>query len=67
VARVDIKADRKTGVLRVPGAFLEAGQYPVRVARELAVELGEMARWLGLGEIEVGKKGDLAGMLRGAV
>lgn len=64
VARVDIKADRKTGVLRVPGAFLEASQDPIRVARELAVELGEMARWLGLGEIAVGSKGDLVAPLR---
>lgn len=67
VARVDIKADRKAGVLRVPGAFLEEGQDPKRVARELAVELGEMARWLGLGEIEVGTKGDLASPLAGAL
>jgi uncharacterized protein YcaQ len=67
VARVDLKADRKAGVLRVPGAFLEAGQDPKRVARELAIELAEMARWLGLGEIEVGKKGDLAGELRRAL
>jgi hypothetical protein len=67
VARVDLKADRKAGVLRVPGAFLEDSQDPKRVARELAIELAEMAWWLGLGEIEVGKKGNLAGELRRAV
>lgn len=67
VARVDLKADRKAGVLRIPGAFLETGQDAKRVARELAIELAEMARWLGLGEIEVGPKGDLAGELRRAV
>jgi hypothetical protein len=67
VARVDLKADRKAGVLRVPGSFLEDGQDPKRVARELAIELAEMARWLGLGEIEVDNKGDLAGELRRAV
>jgi uncharacterized protein YcaQ len=67
VARVDLKADRKAGVLRVHGAFLEEGQDPKRVARELAIELAEMARWLGLGELEVGNKGDLAGELRRAV
>jgi hypothetical protein len=67
VARVDLKADRKAGVLRVPGAFLEDSQDPKRVARELAIELAEMAWWLGLGEIEVGKKGDLAGELRRAL
>ena len=67
VARVDIKADRRAGVLRVPGAFLVDGQDRVRVARELSIELGEMARWLGLGEIEVGKKGGLSAELRKAV
>ncbi|MBI5156819.1 MAG: YcaQ family DNA glycosylase [Acidimicrobiia bacterium] len=67
VARVDLKADRKAGVLRVPGAFLETGQDPRRVARELAGELAEMARWLGMDEIAVGKKGDLAGALAKAV
>jgi len=67
VARVDIKADRKAGVLMVPGAFLEDGQEPKWVARELALELAELARWLGLREIEVGNKGDLAGELRRAV
>jgi uncharacterized protein len=67
VARADLKADRKAGVLRVPGAFLEAGQEPKWVARELAAELGEMARWLGLGEVAVGDKGDLAAVLRRAL
>ncbi|OFW67272.1 MAG: hypothetical protein A2Z12_06060 [Actinobacteria bacterium RBG_16_68_21] len=64
VGRVDLKADRREGVLRVPGAFLEEGQDPVRVAREMAIELREMARWLGLGEIAVGRKGNLAAALR---
>jgi uncharacterized protein YcaQ len=67
VGRVDIKADRNRRVLMVPGAFSEPGQDPVRVADEMAVELAEMARWLGLGDIEVGSKGDLAPALRTAV
>jgi uncharacterized protein len=67
VARVDVKADRKLGVLRVPGAFLEGGVDSTHVARELAAELREMARWLGLAEIAVGRKGDLAGALLRAV
>ncbi len=64
VARVDLKADRKAGVLRAPGAFLEADQDPVAVAGEMAFELQEMARWLGLDEIAVGRKGNLVGELR---
>ena len=67
VGRVDIKADRKRGVLMAPGAFHEDGQDPVRVARGMATELGEMARWLGLDAIEVGRRGNLAEPLRAAV
>jgi uncharacterized protein len=67
VARVDLKADRKAGVLRVPGAFVEDEVDPHHVAAELGIELREMARWLGLGEIAVGRKGDLSGALRRAV
>jgi hypothetical protein len=67
VARVDLKADRKAGVLRVPGGFLEDGMDPPYVARELAIELKEMAHWLGLEEIAVGRKGDLSTYLRKTV
>lgn len=64
VARVDLKADRSRGVLLVPGAFLEAGEDPARVAPALASEIGTMARWLGLSEVEAGERGNLAGPLR---
>jgi hypothetical protein len=67
VARIDIRADRKAGVLRIQGSFLEDGVEPIRVARELAVELSEMARWLGFGEIAVSRNGDLAQQLRKVV
>ena len=67
VARVDLKADRQAGVLKVNGAFLEPPADAVHVSRELAVELGEMARWLGLREIAVGSNGDMARQLRKAV
>lgn len=64
VGRVDLKADRKSGVLRVPGAFLEPGQDASRVVAELAESLRDVAGWLGLGGIEVGDRGDLADALR---
>ena len=41
--------------------------FPTHVARELAAELAEMAHWLGMGEIAVGGKGDLATRLSQAV
>lgn len=64
VARVDLKADRGAGVLRVPGAFMEDGADPLHVAQQLAVELREMAGWLGLDDIVVGERGDLTPHLR---
>lgn len=72
VARVDLKADRASGVLRVPGAYLEegAGQRAAgegRVAAELAAELATMAAWLDLDEVVVDGGGDLAGALGRAV
>ena len=67
VARVDLKADRRNRILRVPAAFLEVGADPNTVARELAVELGEMAAWLELGDIVVDRKGNLASPLRKAL
>ncbi len=59
VARVDLKADRQSGVLRVLGAFGEAHVDVAHVARELHDELNLMARWLGLAEVSVADNGDL--------
>ncbi len=66
VARVDLKADRAASVLRVNGAFAEAGA-PPETAAELASELELMASWLGLASIEVEDNGDLAPALGRAV
>jgi uncharacterized protein YcaQ len=54
-------------VLRVVGAFAEPGVDAGEVARELADELRLVSGWLGLGGVEVGRKGDLAPALRRAV
>ncbi|HEX3788236.1 MAG TPA: crosslink repair DNA glycosylase YcaQ family protein [Pseudonocardiaceae bacterium] len=59
-ARVDLKADRAAGVLRVRGAFAEPGVDTGHVVVELAEELRVMADWLGLSGVEVGQRGDLA-------
>jgi uncharacterized protein YcaQ len=60
VVRVDLKADRQAGVLRVQSAWVEAGCDPEHVAAELAAELALTASWLGLADIEVKPRGDLA-------
>ncbi len=60
VARADLKADRATGRLLVLSAHPEDGIDEARCAHELAIELGSLARWLGLGAVAVGRKGRLA-------
>jgi uncharacterized protein len=60
VARVDLKADRTRGVLRVNAAWLEPAHDSFDVATELAAELKIMAEWLGLEDVEVLPRGDLA-------
>ena len=66
VARVDLKADRAAGVLRVRAAHAEAGITPEGVDA-LAGQVAGMAGWLGLGGVQVAPHGDLAGRLRAAV
>ena len=66
-ARVDLKADRKTRTLLVPGVFVEPGHNPKHVASELADELRLMASWLELDGVEVGSHGDLTGPLKKAL
>jgi len=66
VARVDLKADRKAGVLRVQAAYGEEDIERALVARALADELRLMADWLELGDVAVVDRGDLAAELRRA-
>jgi len=58
-ARVDLKADRQAGVLRVQAAHLEPGAAD-ETAEALAAELTVMAGWLGLAGVEVAGRGGLA-------
>ncbi|GAB3929308.1 hypothetical protein GCM10011575_26550 [Microlunatus endophyticus] len=60
VARVDLKADRAAGVLRVNAAWCEPHADPEQVSPELAAELALMADWLGLSGVVVNDRGDLA-------
>lgn len=66
VARVDLKADRAADTLRVVGTFGEPDIDRARVAGALAGELESMASWLGLGDVTVSNRGDLASELRRA-
>jgi uncharacterized protein YcaQ len=60
VARVDLKADRPAGVLRVQAAHGEDGVERALVAAALADELRLMADWLELDDVAVVGAGDLA-------
>jgi hypothetical protein len=67
VARVDLKSDRQNGSLLVQAAFAEPGVDRGRVAAELAAELRVTAHWLGLEDVVVRGRGDLAPALQRAV
>ena len=65
VARVDLKADRPGGRLLVQAAWAEVDTGPgtplhVDVVEGLAAELVELAGWLGLDDVTVVPRGDLA-------
>jgi uncharacterized protein YcaQ len=67
VGRVDVKADRAAGVLQVRAAWSEHPSPPPEVAEELALELADMAGWLGLDSVAVWPKGNLAPALAAVV
>jgi uncharacterized protein YcaQ len=66
-ARVDLKADRQAGVLRVQSAHGEPWTDEGITAPALSKELRVMAGWLGLRDVAVVGKGDLAGALETAL
>jgi len=67
VGRVDLKADRQAGRLRVQAAYAEP-EAPPETAEELAAELRHLADWLVLPEpVTVEPRGDLAPALAALV
>ena len=66
VARVDLKADRRQGVLVVRSAHAEPDA-PSHTAEALALELRALAGWLGLPAIRVERRGGLANGLRAEI
>ncbi len=67
VGRVDLKADRKNETLLVQSAWREEGRDPVHVGGALAAELQQFATWLGLSDIKVKGRGNVADAVRSAV
>jgi len=64
VARVDLKADRAQGALRVLRAHCEERTDPTRVAGPLRDELRLLADWLGLERIVLSRRKGLVQLLR---
>jgi hypothetical protein len=71
VGRFDLKADRASGRLLVQSAWLEPGSpkgesppTPDEVVPAAAMELRRMALWLGLPDVTVADRGDIAGAVR---
>jgi uncharacterized protein YcaQ len=65
-ARVDLKADRKAGLLVVQASHAEPWATDA-TAVKLAQELKLMAGWLGLASVRIERRGDLASALAAAV
>ncbi|MBF0671664.1 MAG: YcaQ family DNA glycosylase [Salinibacterium sp.] len=59
VGRVDLKSDRKAGILRVQSAWQEADA-PAETAARLAPLLQQAAAWQDLGAVDVVDRGTLA-------
>lgn len=66
-ARVDLKADRQAGILRVPAAWAEPAANNTETAQALIVELRRLAAWLGLSDVTPAEQGDLAATLNTAL
>lgn len=69
VARVDLKADRASGTLRVLASHLEpaAKERSSEVAAALARELTALAAWQTLTDVKVARRGSLAAKLAAAL
>ena len=63
VGRVDLKADRQAGAASSAGQLRRGGPGPDQSGRSTGNEMRTMAAWLGLDEVAVEKKGNLAAAL----
>jgi uncharacterized protein YcaQ len=67
VARVDLKADRKSSTLIAKATFAEAGNDHRRVAESLAASLLELSGFLGLDGVRTEPRGNLSAELSQAL
>jgi uncharacterized protein YcaQ len=67
VGRLDMKADRAAGTLRVEAAYVEPGVAANKVADRIGAEVRSMAEWLSLEHVVVGRRGGFSAALAGAV
>lgn len=67
VARVDLKADRQSNVLRVQSAYPEAGREEEKVVVALAQELHSLALWLQLDTVKVASRDSFSRSLANAL
>ena len=61
--RLDLKADRAAGMLRVQAAHAEPDADRDTLAPAVIDELNAMASWLGLDRVQIARRGNLAGVL----
>lgn len=67
VGRVDVRADRGSGVLRVLGCWHEDGVDVGDTGEHLAAELRRLATFLGLDDLQLADRGSLAAAVRPAL
>lgn len=64
VGRMDVKADRAEGVLRVDGAWIEDHADSADVVEPLREQLGRLAAFVGVDHVAIGRRGNLSAALR---
>ena len=63
VARVDAKTDRADGVLRIKAAHAEPAMHNADTARQVRGALEDLARFVGVDDVVIEPRGDLAASL----
>ncbi len=67
VSRLDVKTDRKRGVLQIKAAHAEPGRKDLATAAQVVGAIEDLARLVEVERVEVARKGNLASLLRGVL